>query len=119
MGQVLISYRGGSPFPQTAVRGEGPPTHRTTSKLALRRRPTASLFLNRNPLLPQSFPVSHLTSLNLVIFPGSDRLVNRMADTEERPVDTRDALEVLESEAKEWDKDAEINRILQAFRLDA
>ncbi|KAH8879661.1 DnaJ-domain-containing protein [Thozetella sp. PMI_491] len=35
------------------------------------------------------------------------------------PVDTRDALEVLEAEAKEWDKDAEINRILGAFRLDA
>jgi hypothetical protein len=33
--------------------------------------------------------------------------------------DTRDALEVLESEAKEWEKDAEINRILNAFRLDA
>jgi DnaJ family protein C protein 8 len=33
--------------------------------------------------------------------------------------DTRDALEVLEAEAKEWEKDAEINRILQAFRLDA
>ncbi|KAB5523957.1 hypothetical protein GE09DRAFT_485114 [Coniochaeta sp. 2T2.1] len=33
--------------------------------------------------------------------------------------DSRDALEVLEAEAKEWDKDAEINRILQAFRLDA
>ncbi|KAK4134243.1 DnaJ-domain-containing protein [Trichocladium antarcticum] len=38
---------------------------------------------------------------------------------EEAPVDTRDALEVLESEAKEWDKDAEIDRILKAFRLDA
>jgi len=33
--------------------------------------------------------------------------------------DTRDALEVLESEAKEWEKDAEIDRILKAFRLDA
>ena len=33
--------------------------------------------------------------------------------------DNRDALEVLEAEAKEWEKDAEINRILQAFRLDA
>jgi DnaJ family protein C protein 8 len=33
--------------------------------------------------------------------------------------DSRDALEVLEAEAKEWEKDAEINRILQAFRLDA
>lgn len=43
-----------------------------------------------------------------------------MANNDEKPVvDTRDALEVLESEAKEWEKDAEINRILQAFRLDA
>ena len=45
-----------------------------------------------------------------------------MGDSDEKsatPVDTRDALEVLESEAKEWEKDAEINRILQAFRLDA
>ena len=38
---------------------------------------------------------------------------------DETPVDTRDALEVLESEAKEWDKDAEIDRILKAFRLNA
>lgn len=38
---------------------------------------------------------------------------------EQPPVDTRDALEVLESEAKEWEKDAEIDRILKAFRLDA
>ncbi|KAK4156524.1 hypothetical protein C8A00DRAFT_12535 [Chaetomidium leptoderma] len=38
---------------------------------------------------------------------------------DDAPVDTRDALEVLESEAKEWDKDAEIDRILKAFRLDA
>ncbi|KAK3944913.1 DnaJ-like protein subfamily C member 8 [Diplogelasinospora grovesii] len=41
---------------------------------------------------------------------------------EEEPVvevDNRDALEVLEAEAKEWDKDAEIDRILKAFRLDA
>lgn len=38
---------------------------------------------------------------------------------EQAPVDTRDALEVLESEAKEWEKDAEIDRILKAFRLDA
>lgn len=44
---------------------------------------------------------------------------NTMANNEEKPIDTRDALEVLESEAKEWDKDAEISRILQAFRLDA
>ncbi|KAK3323502.1 hypothetical protein B0T19DRAFT_401825 [Cercophora scortea] len=35
------------------------------------------------------------------------------------PADARDALEVLESEAKEWEKDAEIDRILKAFRLDA
>ncbi|KAL2264320.1 hypothetical protein VTK26DRAFT_7286 [Humicola hyalothermophila] len=42
-----------------------------------------------------------------------------MATKEEAPVDTRDALEVLESEAKEWEKDAEIDRILKAFRLDA
>lgn len=42
-----------------------------------------------------------------------------MATKEDDPVDTRDALEVLESEAKEWDKDAEIDRILKAFRLDA
>ncbi|KAK1766667.1 hypothetical protein QBC33DRAFT_83018 [Phialemonium atrogriseum] len=43
-----------------------------------------------------------------------------MANNDEKTVvDTRDALEVLESEAKEWEKDAEINRILQAFRLDA
>lgn len=38
---------------------------------------------------------------------------------DEPPADTRDALEVLESEAKEWTKDAEIDRILKAFRLDA
>ncbi|KAL2131538.1 hypothetical protein VTI74DRAFT_4915 [Chaetomium olivicolor] len=42
-----------------------------------------------------------------------------MATKDEIPVDTRDALEVLESEAKEWEKDAEIDRILKAFRLDA
>ncbi|KAL1862587.1 hypothetical protein VTK73DRAFT_6750 [Phialemonium thermophilum] len=42
-----------------------------------------------------------------------------MGSSEEKEVDTRDALEVLEAEAKEWEKDAEINRILQAFRLDA
>lgn len=60
-----------------------------------------------------------------------------MATTDDAPIDTRDALEVLESEAKEWDKvtfatesegatrshviiqDAEIDRILKAFRLDA
>ncbi|KAI0395902.1 DnaJ domain-containing protein [Xylariaceae sp. FL0594] len=33
--------------------------------------------------------------------------------------DDKEALEVLESEAKEFDKDAEIDRILKAFRLDA
>jgi DnaJ family protein C protein 8 len=33
--------------------------------------------------------------------------------------DEQDALEVLEMEAKEWEKDTEINRILAAFRLDA
>jgi DnaJ family protein C protein 8 len=58
---------------------------------------------------------------------------------DDTPVDNRDALEVLESEAKEWEKvpihsmpgcphrftdktveqDAEIDRILKAFRLDA
>ncbi|KAK0629819.1 hypothetical protein B0T17DRAFT_615553 [Bombardia bombarda] len=38
---------------------------------------------------------------------------------DDTPVDNRDALEVLESEAKEWDKDAEIDRILKAFRLNA
>ena len=42
-----------------------------------------------------------------------------MATRDEAPADTRDALEVLESEAKEWDKDAEIDRILKAFRLNA
>lgn len=33
--------------------------------------------------------------------------------------DDADALDTLESEAKEWTKDAEIDRILKAFRLDA
>ncbi|KAK1759379.1 hypothetical protein QBC47DRAFT_292501 [Echria macrotheca] len=43
-----------------------------------------------------------------------------MATKDEPAVeDTRDALEVLESEAKEFEKDAEIDRILKAFRLDA
>ena len=42
-----------------------------------------------------------------------------MATKDEAPADIRDALEVLESEAKEWDKDAEIDRILKAFRLNA
>ncbi|KAI2465690.1 DnaJ-domain-containing protein [Annulohypoxylon bovei var. microspora] len=35
------------------------------------------------------------------------------------PVEDKDALDVLELEAKEFDKDAEIDRILKAFRLDA
>lgn len=38
------------------------------------------------------------------------------------PEDDKDALEALdalESEAKEWEKDAEIERILNSFRLDA
>ena len=33
--------------------------------------------------------------------------------------DSLEALDALESEAKEWEKDAEIERILNAFRLDA
>jgi len=33
--------------------------------------------------------------------------------------DAKEALDALESEAKEWEKDAEIERILNAFRLDA
>jgi DnaJ family protein C protein 8 len=33
--------------------------------------------------------------------------------------DIKDVLDVLETEGKEWEKDAEINRILNAFRLDA
>ncbi len=40
-------------------------------------------------------------------------------EDKETPVDSRDALEILESENKEAEKDAEIERILQAFRLDA
>ncbi|AEO55233.1 hypothetical protein MYCTH_2298873 [Thermothelomyces thermophilus ATCC 42464] len=44
---------------------------------------------------------------------------DRQDAKDDAPVDTRDALEVLESEAKEWEKDAEIDRILKAFRLDA
>ena len=35
------------------------------------------------------------------------------------PEEDKDALDALESEAKEWEKDAEIERILNAFRLDA
>ncbi|KAI0853018.1 DnaJ-domain-containing protein [Daldinia vernicosa] len=42
-----------------------------------------------------------------------------MATKEESPVEDKDALDVLEAEAKEFDKDAEIDRILKAFRLDA
>ncbi|KAM7217573.1 DnaJ domain containing protein [Rhypophila decipiens] len=42
-----------------------------------------------------------------------------MATKDEAPVDTRDTLEILESEGKEYEKDAEIDRILKAFRLDA
>ncbi len=43
----------------------------------------------------------------------------RRRKTRRPPVDSRDALEILESENKEAEKDAEIERILQAFRLDA
>ncbi|KAJ3508793.1 hypothetical protein NM208_g15769 [Fusarium decemcellulare] len=35
------------------------------------------------------------------------------------PKEDKDALDALEAEAKEFDKDAEIDRILKAFRLDA
>ncbi|KAI1650704.1 DnaJ-domain-containing protein [Daldinia loculata] len=42
-----------------------------------------------------------------------------MATKEESPVEDKDALDTLETEAKEFDKDAEIDRILKAFRLDA
>ncbi|KAI0888996.1 DnaJ-domain-containing protein [Annulohypoxylon maeteangense] len=35
------------------------------------------------------------------------------------PVEDKDALDALEAESKEFDKDAEIDRILKAFRLDA
>ncbi|ROW09587.1 hypothetical protein VMCG_02530 [Cytospora schulzeri] len=60
-----------------------------------------------------------------------------MASNEEQPDDKRDALDILEAEGKEWEKasslrlpssdphpstlahDAEIDRILKAFRLDA
>ncbi|KAI1776912.1 DnaJ domain-containing protein [Hypoxylon cercidicola] len=38
---------------------------------------------------------------------------------EPSPQDDNDALDVLEKESKEFDKDAEIDRILKAFRLDA
>lgn len=39
--------------------------------------------------------------------------------TEPPAADIKDVLDVLETEGKEWEKDAEINRILNAFRLDA
>jgi len=42
-----------------------------------------------------------------------------MTVTTEKADDDFDALEALESEAKEFNKDAEIDRILKAFRLDA
>jgi DnaJ homolog subfamily C member 8 len=42
-----------------------------------------------------------------------------MGSKEQDPVDVRDALDILESESKEAEKDAEIDRILKAFRLDA
>jgi len=42
-----------------------------------------------------------------------------MTSTAENADDDLDTLAALESEAKEFDKDAEINRILKAFRLDA
>ncbi|KAM7202882.1 DnaJ domain containing protein [Rhypophila sp. PSN 637] len=42
-----------------------------------------------------------------------------MATKDETPVDTRDTDEILQSEGKEYEKDAEIDRILKAFRLDA
>ena len=45
---------------------------------------------------------------------------SKEATPAETPVtDTRDALDILESENKEAEKDAEIERILNAFRLDA
>lgn len=52
---------------------------------------------------------------------GIGKMASTADDKAQKPPveDGRDALEVLEAEAKEWDKDAEINRILQAFRLDA
>ncbi|KAJ4425142.1 DnaJ sub C member 8 [Gnomoniopsis sp. IMI 355080] len=42
-----------------------------------------------------------------------------MASTEEQAVDKRDVLDILDAEGKEFEKDAEIDRILKAFRLDA
>ncbi|KAI1142369.1 DnaJ domain-containing protein [Hypoxylon sp. FL0543] len=44
---------------------------------------------------------------------------SKEADPVEDKVEDKDALDVLEAEAKEFDKDAEIDRILKAFRLDA
>ena len=49
-------------------------------------------------------------------------MASKVDDKAQKPPvveDGRDALELLDAEAKEWEKDAEINRILQAFRLDA
>jgi hypothetical protein len=43
----------------------------------------------------------------------------KMATQKEDDKFERDALDALESEAKEFQKDAEIERILNAFRLDA
>ncbi|KAI1461315.1 DnaJ-domain-containing protein [Annulohypoxylon moriforme] len=42
-----------------------------------------------------------------------------MASNEKDPIEDKDALDALEAESKEFDKDAEIDRILKAFRLDA
>ncbi|KAF3768051.1 DnaJ-domain-containing protein [Cryphonectria parasitica EP155] len=42
-----------------------------------------------------------------------------MASKEDQPVDNRDVTDILDAEGKEWEKDAEIDRILKAFRLDA
>ncbi len=42
-----------------------------------------------------------------------------MSNEEENPADVREALDILESEGREVEKDAEIDRILNAFRLDA
>ncbi|KAI1409609.1 DnaJ domain-containing protein [Hypoxylon sp. FL1857] len=42
-----------------------------------------------------------------------------MSSKEADPVEDKDALDALEAESKEFDKDAEIDRILKAFRLDA
>ncbi|KAI1806214.1 DnaJ-domain-containing protein [Daldinia bambusicola] len=42
-----------------------------------------------------------------------------MASKDESPVEEKDAIDALEAESKEFDKDAEIDRILKAFRLDA